>query len=183
MEAQTGAAPARDRSTTSARGAGPAGPGEPWLARLLHRPLATVVQSGAEIVRIRALPALPQLLMSAHLASLTAAAIDFQMRHASIPAMARVVRRLGVDADWVVFGHVHRVGPLPGEETEQWGSPGGSPRFVNTGSWLYEPLLVDRGRPTNPYWPGGAVMLEPSREPRAVGLLDGLSPRQLGARD
>ena len=96
------------------------------------------------------------------------------MQRASIPALARVVQRLGVDADWVMFGHVHRLGPLPGDEPQQWRGPGGRPRIVNTGSWCYEPLLVHRARPPHPYWPGGAVLLEPGNEPRAVGLLDDL---------
>ena len=63
------------------------------------------------------------------------------MRRASIPALARVVHRLGVDADSVVFGHVHRSGPLPGDQAASWTGPA-SPRIVNSGSWVYEPLLV-----------------------------------------
>ena len=68
-------------------------------------------------------------------------------------------RGSGVDADWVVFGHVHRLGRWPA-------TPRGVARhrrrrgIVNTGSWLYEPLLVDRSSPPHPYWPGGAVLLE-----------------------
>jgi hypothetical protein len=43
---------------------------------------------------------------------------------------------------------------------------------VCTGSWQYEPLLVHRATPPHPYWPGGAVIVEPGVEPRAIGLLD-----------
>jgi len=41
-------------------------------------------------------------------------------------AMARVVKTLGIEADHVVFGHLHH----PGE----WTSDGGT-RFINTGTW------------------------------------------------
>jgi len=146
------------------------------LDRALSRPLATLLESIAEFVRAATMPRVPRMLMDAGLAPLTAKLIDAQMRHASIPALARVVTRLGIDADFVVFGHVHRLGPLAGE---RWRSNGSGPRFLNTGSWLYEPVLVDRAKPPHPYWPGGAVLLEPGREPRTVGLLDGLGADQL----
>jgi UDP-2,3-diacylglucosamine pyrophosphatase LpxH len=154
----------------------------PLVARLRRRPAATVLQGISQMVRVAALPALPQLLMQARLSSVSAATIDVQMRYATIPAMARVVHRLGVQADWVVFGHVHRLGPLAGESLDRWRPSDGSPRFINTGSWLYEPLLIDRARPPHPYWPGGAVILEPGREPRATGLLDELSIDDMRAR-
>jgi hypothetical protein len=72
----------------------------------------------------------------------------------------------------VLFGHVHRLGPLPGDVETRWRGPQGQPRLVNTGSWVYEPLLVHNATAPHPYWPGGAVVLENDRAPRAVGLLD-----------
>lgn len=149
-------------------------------ARLASRPVATLIEESAELLRRATMPQLPILMMNARLSPLTAKLIDTQMRHASLPAMAHVAQRLGVQADWVVFGHVHRTGPLNGE---RW--PGGraaGARLLNTGSWLYEPLLLDRASPPHPYWPGGAVLLESGREPRALGLLDELVPAQLGSR-
>ena len=65
-----------------------------------------------------------------------------QMRLASLPALSHVVGRLGVDAEWVLFGHVHRLGPLPGDLETRWRGPQGRPNLLNTGSWVYEPLLV-----------------------------------------
>jgi hypothetical protein len=118
-------------------------------------------------------------LVNPGMAPLTAPLLNFQMRHATVPALARVAQRLGVDADVVIFGHVHRLGPLPGDAREDWLGPDGSMRLVNTGSWVYEPLLLHRAVPPHPYWPGGAVMLEDGEEPRPVGLLDDLSPAQL----
>jgi hypothetical protein len=108
-----------------------------------------------------------------------AAVLGIQMRRASIPALARVVHRLGIAADFVVFGHVHRLGPLAGDDPQQWRGPEGRPRIANCGSWVYEPLLVHRAQPPHPYWPGGAVLVEDGLEPRAVGLLDELPAEAL----
>jgi hypothetical protein len=101
------------------------------------------------------------------------------MRRASIPALARVVHRLKVDADWVIFGHVHRCGPLAGDDPRAWQGPGGRPRTVNTGSWMYEPLLLHRASPPHPYWPGGAILLKDGGEPQPIGLLDHLDAAML----
>jgi hypothetical protein len=95
------------------------------------------------------------------------------MRRASIPAVARVAERLGVDADHVIFGHVHRLGPLAGDEPRQWQAPGGRPQILNTGAWVYEPPLVQHVTPPHPYWPGGAVVVDADGPPRTVALLDG----------
>jgi UDP-2,3-diacylglucosamine pyrophosphatase LpxH len=132
-----------------------------FVSRALQRPLRTAIHY------------LPRLLMNARLAPVSAALVDVQMRRAAMPALDRVLRRLEIEADWVVFGHVHRRGPLADDRPEYWRAQNGA-RFVNTGSWLDEPLLMDRAIPPHPYWPGGAVIIEPGAEPRAVGLLDGL---------
>jgi UDP-2,3-diacylglucosamine pyrophosphatase LpxH len=143
------------------------------LTRLLPRPLAAALDDAAEVVRAATMPArAPR--MTLGLAPVTAWLLGVQMRRASIPALARVVHRLGVDAEWVLFGHVHRTGPLPGDDPAQWRSPAGRPRIVNTGCWVWEPVLLHRATPPHPYWPGGAVVLEDGGEPRPVGLLDHL---------
>jgi hypothetical protein len=54
---------------------------------------------------------------------------------------------------------------------------------LNTGSWLYEPLLIDRTQPPHPYWPGGAIRIESGHPPRAVNLLEDLDHRQLWTPD
>lgn len=137
---------------------------EARLTRWLPRPLAALVDDLAELVRAVTMPR--------RMSPLTVRLLGAQMRRASIPALGRVVHRLGVDADWVVFGHVHRCGPLLGDDPADWLGAGGRPRIVNTGSWVYEPVLVHHATPPHPYWPGGAVVLEDGGEPRAVGLLD-----------
>jgi UDP-2,3-diacylglucosamine pyrophosphatase LpxH len=146
---------------------------ETTLTRWLPRPLAALADDLAEYLRAATMP-VPKHLLSHRSSPLTSALLGLQMRRASLPALARVVHRLGVDAEWVVFGHVHRCGPLPDDDPLTWRGPGGRPRIVNTGSWTYEPVLVHRATPPHPYWPGGAVLLADDGEPRPVGLLDGL---------
>jgi predicted phosphodiesterase len=156
---------------------------EAFLTRSLPRPLAELVEDLLELARAASMPRVPvhvlPRLLSPAMAPLTSMLLGLQMRRASIPALARVVHRLGVEADWVVFGHVHRLGPLPEDQPARWNGPGGRPRVVNTGSWCYEPLLVHRAAFSHPYWPGGAVVLDDDGEPRAVGLLEGLGPQLL----
>jgi len=144
---------------------------EGWLGRWLPRPLAALAENAAELARAATMPGIPLRLLSHRHAPLTSLLLGMQMRRASIPALARVVHRLGVDADWVVFGHVHRCGPLAGDDPAQWTGPNGRPRIANTGSWVYEPLLLHRAAPPHPYWPGGAIVIEDDGDPRAVGLL------------
>jgi hypothetical protein len=139
--------------------------------RLAARPVATVVQGAAERVRV-----VPELLLNTGLAPVTAKLVDVQMRRAAVRAMSRVVGRLGIDADWVLFGHVHRRGPMG---AEPW--PSDRPRLVNSGAWLYERLLLDRATAPHPYWPGGAVLIEDGRPPRSVGLLDDVGAELLRA--
>jgi hypothetical protein len=83
-----------------------------------------------------------------------------------------VVARLGIDARHVVFGHTHRAGPLPDDDTNEWRLAGGA-RLINTGCWVYESMYLDRDW-GNPYWPGPAVELESGGEPRLRRLLEGV---------
>jgi hypothetical protein len=75
---------------------------------------------------------------------------------AGVRAMAQVVERLKIDARHVVYGHVHRAGPLQGEP--DWVAPGGA-RLINAGSWVYEPALIGPSGPRDPFWPGMAVLV------------------------
>ena len=152
---------------------------EARLSRWLPRPLAGLVDDLAELLRAATMPRPPRALLTRRMSPLTVSVLGAQMRRASIPALARVAHRLGVDADWVVFGHVHRCGPLAGDDAQDWIGPGGRPRIVNSGSWVYEPLLVHHATPPHPYWPGGAVLLEDGGDPRPTGLLDHLDASAL----
>jgi hypothetical protein len=73
-------------------------------------------------------------------------------------AMAEVVRRLGVGADHVVFGHTHHAGES-------------APGLLNAGSWVHERMLIgDRGE-DSPYWPGRYVTVDETGPPRLVSLM------------
>lgn len=143
--------------------------------RLAERPVGALLEGLAGLLHRVTVPVVPQLLRLGGLAPVTASLLDVQMRYAALPAMAQVVRHLGLDADWVLFGHVHRRGPIA---DEHWPAMGPT-RLINTGSWQYEPLLLDRAQPPHGYWPGGAVVLGDGREPRSVGLLDDLDGARL----
>jgi predicted phosphodiesterase len=151
---------------------------EGFLARWLPRPLAVLADDLAELLRASTMPVLPRV-PSRRLAPVTSRLLGLQMQRASIPALARVAHRLGIEADWVVFGHVHRPGPLTGDDPARWRGPGGTPRIANTGAWVYEPALLHRAGPPHPYWPGGAILLQDDGDPRPVRLLDGLDPGAL----
>jgi UDP-2,3-diacylglucosamine pyrophosphatase LpxH len=146
---------------------------ESELTRWLPRPLAMLLEDAAELLRAATMPS-PRRLQPHRIAPLTRRVLGRQMQRASIPALAHATARVGVDPDWVIFGHVHRSGPKEGDDRAVWAGPAGRPRVANTGSWIYEPLLLHRGRPPHPYWPGGAVVIADDADPVAVGLLDDL---------
>jgi hypothetical protein len=152
---------------------------EAFIARRLPRPLAVLFEDLLELARASTMPDLPRRVLGRRQAPLTALLLGVQMRRASIPALARVVHRLGVGADWVIFGHVHRCGPLAGDDLQRWSGPDGRPLTANTGCWVYEPLLLHGATPPHPYWPGGAIRLDGDLEPYAVGLLDHLDASSL----
>jgi UDP-2,3-diacylglucosamine pyrophosphatase LpxH len=150
----------------------------PLRQRLLERPLPTLAELTGHITRRFILPSGPRLLLHLGLSEVTARAVDLQMRRASLAAMRRVLKQLEIDAQWVIFGHVHRLGPLGEDEPSEW-ALAGAPRLLNSGAWMYEPLLVDRASAPHPYWPGGAVVVEEGRPPEVVSLLDHLSAAEL----
>jgi len=109
------------------------------------------------------------------LAPLMSRVLARQVRNHSLPALAHAVYALGVEAPWVIFGHVHRLGPMTGDAAAPWTGLTEGQRLLNTGSWRFEPVIGRRMHPPNPYWPGGAVEIGDDGIPRAIGLLDGLT--------
>jgi UDP-2,3-diacylglucosamine pyrophosphatase LpxH len=116
------------------------------------------------------------------LAPLSSWLLDRQMQRHALPAMLGVVRALDVrDAEWVIFGHVHRRGPRPRDDAAHWSGADGRPGLLNTGSWRYEPVVVRGLDGDASYWPGGAVSIGDDGVPHSVGLLEELSERELVA--
>lgn len=128
---------------------------------------------------IAALPLAAALLGAGTLAPFSASALGYQFRRAGLPAMAEVSTRLRVRADHVIFGHLHRSGPRFGDYLPEW-TPREGHTLVNSGCWVYEPLLLAGAHPPHPYWPGGAVIVEgDGSRPKAVGLLDSVDASDL----
>jgi calcineurin-like phosphoesterase family protein len=97
---------------------------EAGIMRTLPTPAATVTEDLAELARAFTMP-LPRRLLHRRMSPMTSALLALQVRRASIPTLADVAARLGVDADWMLFGHVHRLGPLAGDRPAEWQGPGG----------------------------------------------------------
>ena len=93
------------------------------------------------------------------------------LRSSSLAAIGEVLLRLRVDAPFVIFGHTHRAGPLPGEEPGPWRTSTGA-RLMNCGCWVGERTLAGGDR-RSPYRPGFCVRLDGDRDPELVNLLDG----------
>ena len=86
-----------------------------------------------------------------------------------------VVSNLGwaCDTDKIVFGHTHQ--PLDGVT-----APGGSIRYWNSGSWIYEPDLSSREAYVSYLknaWPGTAVLIDSDEpQPRLLKIREHLNP-------
>ncbi|MET0604703.1 MAG: metallophosphoesterase, partial [Baekduia sp.] len=140
------------------------GPSMTWietlLTRWLPRRLASAADSAADLLRASTMPSLVRRMNTHRLAPLARRVLGMQMQRAANPALAHVVERLGVEAEWVIYGHVHRNGPREGDEVALWSGPGGRARQGNNGCWRYEPQRQHRGGAPHPEWPGGAVVID-----------------------
>ena len=93
----------------------------------------------------------------------------------AVEAIDQVVRNLGWDrdTDQIVFAHTHQA--LDGVT-----APGGTVRYWNTGSWIYEPELSSREgylAYLRNGWPGTAVLIDSEEaQPRLLRLRDHLNP-------
>jgi hypothetical protein len=93
------------------------------------------------------------------------------LRRGYLIGINEVIRRLGIDASYVLWGHSHRSGPWPGDDPAEWRTPAGG-RILNTGSWVYQPHFLGETPRASPYWPGTAVLLDGDEPPRLVHLLE-----------
>jgi Calcineurin-like phosphoesterase len=98
-----------------------------------------------------------------------------ELRRAGLRAMAETTRRLGIEAEWVLFGHTHRAGPLERDDPEEWEVPAG-PRLVNTGCWVQERVFLGSARQDSPYWPGTVAEVGPDGPPRLRNVLADYEP-------
>jgi predicted phosphodiesterase len=101
-------------------------------------------------------------------------------RRPGLSAMAQVVERLTIEARYVIFGHLHRPGPIEAD-TGGWKTATGV-QLVNTGSWVYEPAYLGALPGDSPYWPGTCVVVSANGPPVLKGLLRGCTQDQLGGR-
>jgi predicted phosphodiesterase len=113
-----------------------------------------------------AVPAAVAALNRAGLGPLNADLSAFELRDAALRGMHEVVRRLGIDAAHVIFGHTHRSGPHAGDSG--WGP------LMNTGSWIHEPAFLGRSPRESPYWPGHVALVPDEGPPELMSLLDEL---------
>jgi hypothetical protein len=93
-----------------------------------------------------------------------------ELRRAGLHAMDEVAVRLGLGDAYVIFGHTHRAGPLPGDDEREWLGRRGA-RLLNTGSWTYASVFLGHTRGESPYWPGAGVLVEESGPPGIVRML------------
>jgi predicted phosphodiesterase len=93
-----------------------------------------------------------------------------ELRRAGLRAMGEVAARLDLGDAYVVFGHTHRPGPLPGDAEAEWRGRGGA-RLVNAGSWTFSRAFVRSSPSESPYWPGSYVLLEDDGPPMVRRLL------------
>lgn len=127
----------------------------------------------------------------AGLGPLNAEVSSGELRGAGLRAMGEVATRLGLADAYVVFGHTHRAGPLPGDDPGEWNRRGGAggaaapsgagARLVNVGCWTYDSIFLTRKRGESPYWPGTCALIGDAGPPELRRLLldrdhDELSP-------
>jgi predicted phosphodiesterase len=101
-----------------------------------------------------------------------------ELRRAGLRAMGDVADRLGLGDSYLVFGHTHRTGPLPGDDLHEWRSPGGA-RLLNSGSWVYASIFLTDAAGESPYWPGGCMVVEDEGPPIVRRLLQGYGRSQI----
>lgn len=105
-----------------------------------------------------------------------------EIGRSGVAAMHTVADRLEIDAAHVIFGHIHRRGPLPGEDGRSAADPEWERRgrrLHNTGCWLWVDPMLRLGDATNPFWPGRVLVVGDQGEPEAIDVLAELSASEL----
>ncbi len=158
----------------------PPGPSEDWGA--IRGAFAGRIRRHAQRLRTRALvagfPLAVAALNRAGVGPLRSDISSEELRRAGLRAMGEVADRLGLGQSYVVFGHTHRTGPLPGDPDREWRSPGGA-RLLNSGSWVHVSVFMTDDPSQNPYWPGGCVVVDDDGPPRVKRLLQNFTRAQI----
>ena len=94
--------------------------------------------------------------------------------------MREVLGRLGVEEDYVVFGHTHRPGPLDRDDLSEW-KLGDGTRMHSTGSWTWSPGLCGPTPERSLFWPGTVTWIGDEGPPQRRELLHGRSRAELDA--
>lgn len=108
-----------------------------------------------------------------------------EIGRAGVAAMHVVVERLGIDAEHVIFGHIHRRGALllddgRGASDPIWTRNGTT--LHNTGNWTYAEGLLGRAVPQSPFWPGSMIIVPDEGPPELVELLADVDREVLAGR-
>jgi predicted phosphodiesterase len=94
------------------------------------------------------------------------------LRQGYLNAIGEAVRRLGIEADHVIWGHSHRAGPFPADDLSEWRTPTGA-RIHNTGSWVHQRHFLTDEPGGGPYAAGTAILVEDDGPPVLRRLLEG----------
>jgi hypothetical protein len=100
------------------------------------------------------------------------------LRRGGLRGIREVLRRLGVSAPYVLWGHSHRSGPWPRDDHVEWSTPAGT-SILNTGSWVYQRHFLSERPYASPYWPGTAILVEDEGPPQLIRLLGDRGHREL----
>ncbi len=93
------------------------------------------------------------------------------LRRAGLRGLEEAAGRLGVQASYLVFGHTHRAGPLPGDDLTEWRTGSGT-QLINGGCWVDEPAFLGSTPSQSPYRVGFCVWVGDEGPPELVNLLD-----------
>ena len=119
-------------------------------------------------------PAFPALIFALNRAGIGPLSPDLSgpaLRRAGLRGTEQALWRVGVAAPYVIFGHTHRAGPLPGDDGGEWRTTAGT-QLINSGCWVSEPSFTGPDPSRSPYRVGFAVWLDEGGPPRLVNLLD-----------
>lgn len=163
------------RSAHAAVSAGAGASARAWVAMAgtgrARRPLRAAALGGGYVAAVATLNALG-------LGPIDRDLSGAALRRGGLYGIREVLRRLGVSAPHVVFGHTHRSGPWTRDDPAEWVGEAGS-RIVNTGSWVYQPHFLTDTPNGSPYWPGTAVVVDEVGPPRLIRLLGNRGHREL----